>query len=77
MKFAGWNGYCTLGKRGAGAVSADVNVELFLIIEHTSRKYRHVYRLISKACLIHNYNKRLFTMHLPFIFPALVFSAHV
>lgn len=32
-KFAGCNGCCTLAGRGAGTVSADVIVKLFLIIE--------------------------------------------
>jgi len=77
-KFAGWNGYCTLAERGAGTVYADVIVKLFLIIECTSRKFGHVYGLISKALLVSQLQQKTkFTMHLPTIFPVLVFSACV
>ena len=54
------------------AVSADVSVRPVLILERTSRKFRHVYRLISKALLIPQLKQNV---HLPFISSALVFSA--
>jgi hypothetical protein len=73
-KFAGWNGYCALAER-AGGLPVDVIVKLFLNIEHTSRRFRHVCRLISKTRLMPQLQQKTqFTMHCPFISPAHMYN---